>query len=237
MATPPGRLREIAKRGLGDLLKSNVNSLASLLSLIENRSAPCRLRCTASWLAARLGRKAVASSLLVAFHDADPILTKQTASDLSLLRAKRVLPALVRDLLSAPERQVREGAAYALRGYLFERPVDKRVLKALVKVLDNRDEHPAVRGQAAESLSFSFNKRMCKPLMRALADPSAEVRFWVAFALGQIGCRESIPHLRRLARTDRRRVPGWWTVRREAVDAITAIESRPRNSPRTKQAG
>jgi len=182
----------------------------SILFMLENGNAPTSLRSAACWFAGRLGQKRLARALLVAFRSGNPLLTRQAASDLSLLRARRVLPALISDLLSATDPEVRQAAAYALRGYFFEHPTDTRVFAALIGVVGNPGEHPGVRGQAAESLAYSWNKRACNPLISALSDPSAEVRFWAAFALGQIRCRTALPHLRRLAHNDKRRLRGRW---------------------------
>ena len=61
--------------------------------------------------------------------------------------------------------------------------------------------------------------------IEALQAPEPEVRFWSAFALGQLRDRGALPALERLATTDRAVVPGWWAVTEEARDAITAILS------------
>jgi len=39
----------------------------------------------------------------------------------------------------------------------------------------------------AEALAHSFDVRAVGPLIKALLDTSAEVRFWAAFALGELG--------------------------------------------------
>jgi HEAT repeat protein len=232
---PEGVSRQSAESGAHALIRAGVNSIPALVSLLENNNASTSLRSTACWFAGRLGQKRLAPALLVAFRSEDVSLTRQAASDLSLLRARRVLPALISELLSAPAPEVREAAAYALRGYFFEQHIDNRILAALIRVVGNPDEHPGVRGQAAESLARSRSKRACNPLIRALSDPSAEVRFWAAFALGQIRCQAALPHLRRLARSDRRRLRGWWTVSKEAADAINQIRYGPGGGPRPKQ--
>jgi HEAT repeat protein len=101
----------------------------------------------------------------------------------------------------------------------------------LIGVVGNPEEHPGVRGQAAESLAYSRDKRACKFLISALSDPSAEVRFWAAFALGQIRCHAALRHLRRLAHSDKRRLRGWWGVGKEAADAINEILYGPGGVP------
>ena len=233
---PPGVPRKAAERDARALVRAGVNSIPSLLTILENDNAPTLLRSAACWFAGRLGQKRLAPAMLVAFRSGNLVLTRQAASDLSLLRSRRVLPALITQLLSAPDPEVREAAAYALRGYFFEHTADNRVLTALIGVVRNPEEHPGVRGQAAESLAYSRNKRACSSLISALRDPSAEVRFWAAFALGQIRCQAALPHLRRLAHNDKRRLRGWWGVGKEAADAINEIRYGTRGvRPRIQQ--
>ena len=60
-------------------------------------------------------------------------------------------------------------------------------------------------------------------LIGTLQDASSEVRFWSAFALGQLGDARAIPALEQLAMRDKTAVANWGTVREEALDAITQI--------------
>jgi HEAT repeat protein len=90
-----------------------------------------------------------------------------------------------------------------------------------------------VRGQAAEALGNIFfwegGGPAVEPLIAALGDSSSEVRFWSAFALGQIRARQALPILGQLAATDDAIVPGWWSVKMEAADAVTTIRYGPMN--------
>jgi hypothetical protein len=61
-----------------------------------------------------------------------------------------------------------------------------------------------------------------------LKDPNAEVRFWSAFGLGKLRTTAPVPLLCGLT-ADTTLVHGWWTVGKEASDAIDFIEGR---SPR-----
>jgi HEAT repeat protein len=227
-----GPSRQSAKRQALALGKAGIDPLPLLLSLIESEDASPSRRSTACWFAGRLGRKRAATSLLIALRSADESIAWEAAKSLSLLLSKRTVGPLIAELLSAPTPERRTRAAYALRGVN-----DPRLLTALISVVGNTDEDSTVRGFAAESLVFAQSKRACNPLIRALADPSTEVRFWAAFALGQIGCRAALPHLRRLAGADKRRLAGWWSVSREAADAIKAIENRFRPAESSKHRG
>lgn len=88
----------------------------------------------------------------------------------------------------------RTAAAYALnlmRG--------KSAIPALEKSVDNRKEHPKVRGQAAESLAHSHRENSHRVLRKNLSDPSKEVRFWCAYALAEMSDGEALVQLRELA--------------------------------------
>ena len=113
---------------------------------------------------------------------------------------------------------------------------------AFVEVLQNQEETAGLRGQAAEGLAYLFGpcagarhdrrQRVYRvagqKLVVTLSDPSAEVRFWSAFALGSMRYRAALPALQKLARTDKEMFSNWWTVGEEAADAVDSIKGRPR---------
>jgi HEAT repeat protein len=117
----------------------------------------------------------------------------------------------------------RTAAAYAMQGIKTVRTIG-----ALERALADRSEHPRVRGQAAESLIYNHRSRSHNVLMKELGDSSKEVRFWCAFALGQIAEQRAISALKRLAASDRRIVQGFWSVRKEADDELRNIENNNR---------
>jgi len=94
---------------------------------------------------------------------------------------------------------------------------------ALERSLSDKSESPQVRAFAAEALVVIHRKVTHGVLLRNLKDSSAEVRFWCAYALGEIQDRKALSTLRRLAENDNRAVKGWWTVSKEARDGITNI--------------
>ena len=87
-----------------------------------------------------------------------------------------------------------------------------------------KSEHARVRGEAAEALAHCHRKESHDVLLAGLLDPSKEVRFWCAFALGEMGNRQAIPTLKRIVATDKRIVKGWYSVAKEAADAVRNIE-------------
>ena len=103
---------------------------------------------------------------------------------------------------------------------------------ALESTLSNKSEDTKVRAVAAEALAHRHLRRSHAVLLRNLPDPSREVRFWSAFALGQMREKKALPALRSLAESDHRVLQGWWAVSKEARDAIAEIERPTRRGIR-----
>jgi len=114
----------------------------------------------------------------------------------------------------------RAAAAYAMQAVR-----DIRVTMALESTVQNKSEYPDVRGHAAEALAHCHRKSTHNLLLETLRDPSKDVRFWCAFALGQMRERRAVPILRQLM-SDQRQVRGFHSVAKEAADAIGEIERR-----------
>lgn len=112
----------------------------------------------------------------------------------------------------------RAAAAYALQA--LGAP---KAIPALERVVSNQLESPAVRGYAAEALAHFHRSRSHRLLIRNLRDRSKHVRFWCAFALGEMCDREATSILQELAETDKLTVPGFHTVAKEAQDALRKI--------------
>lgn len=96
---------------------------------------------------------------------------------------------------------------------------------SLVAALLNRDEHDRLRAHAAEALGNQGDRSVVEPLLSVLKEPSSEIRFWSAFALGRLRDPRALPDLEHLAQTDHRFVEGWWEVSREAESAIEEIRT------------
>ena len=112
-------------------------------------------------------------------------------------------------------------AAYAMRGIRGVKGTE-----TLESLLSNRSEHPHLRAVVAETLAHRHRPASHAVLLRNVTDPSREVRFWCAFALGQMRERKALPMLRALVEGDHRLVRGWWTVSKEARDAILNISRK-----------
>jgi HEAT repeat protein len=112
----------------------------------------------------------------------------------------------------------RQAAAFAMQ--MVTTP---RTIRALEQAVMNRSEGARVRGEAAEALAHTHRKKSHDVLLKGLRDPSKDVRFWCAFALGEMAERRAEPMLERLAASDTRVVKGFWSVAKEAVDSLERI--------------
>ena len=135
--------------------------------------------------------------------------------------------ALISTLRNGRRPLNRAAAAYATQ--LLKTP---GIIAALERTVGDKTERPRVRGKAAEALAHGHRKRSHKVLLKGLNDPSKEVRFWCAFALGEMAERRAIAALRRLTESDRRVVRGFHSVSKEASDALVNIEADKRRHRR-----
>jgi HEAT repeat protein len=177
----------------------------------------------------------------------------------SLLDAKRRLAALAaaegdeeiaaaaQALADTPGRRVRQGLERLLETH--ERPEVRakaawalgfhkqghQAAGSLLRTLADQDEEADVRAHAAEALGHLADRLgerepdVLGALLHGLRDATPEVRFWSAFALGNLGDEAAIPALERLAARDEESVPGWWSIRKEANDSIKQILLAKRN--------
>jgi HEAT repeat protein len=147
------------------------------------------------------------------------------------LPGRGVQRRLERLLRSHESPLVRARAAWTLGFH----PQGAQALDALLETLADQQEDPDVRAHAAEALGHMADRLderegdVLAALLRSLTDASAYVRFWSAFALGNLGDPRAIPALERLAERDTHSVPGWWSIRKEALDSIEQILLIKRN--------
>ena len=81
-----------------------------------------------------------------------------------------------------------------------------------------KDDNPNKRRNAARVLSTIGNRKSVRPLVEALSDERADVRFWVCGALGVLGNIDAIPKLTEVAGRD-----GSKKVKKAAKKAIEDI--------------
>jgi HEAT repeat protein len=206
---------------IGALRDRGVASWADLVAVLDDQAAG-EDRATACWLLGCAGDERALGPLAAALHGPDPLLRGAAARALGGLGSPRAVPELIAVLQTDASPDTRTDAAYAL-GLLG----DHRAVDPLLAKLADASELPRLRGFAAEALAGSGERRAVPALVAALGDTSAEVRFWAAFALGQLGDPAALSALQQLARTDEATLPGWWSVSDEAAAAVESIKARP----------
>jgi HEAT repeat protein len=206
---------------LGTLLEAGGDSLDGLRAILSTEGVSADVRQTACWVLGRVGDRWRSIPLLVRalLHDMDPNVRGEAARSLSVVGSEATTRPLIM-ALSDPDPQVRVSAALALGSLTNE-----LAFATLLARLGDVDEQPDVRGAAAEAVASYRDKRALAPLLAALRDPAAEVRFWAVFALGALGDASALPELERLEATDDAMVPGWWPVKQEAAEAIATIRT------------
>jgi HEAT repeat protein len=172
---------------------------------------------------------------LAAAEGDDEIAT--AAQALADTPGRRVRQGLERLLATHERPEVRAKAAWAL-GFHRQGP---QAARSLLSTLGDLEEDADVRAHAAEALGHladrlgEHERDVLAALLHGLRDSSPEVRFWSAFALGNLGDEAAIPALELLAARDEESVPGWWSIRKEANDSIKQILLAKRN--RARRAG
>jgi HEAT repeat protein len=211
--------RDSVRNDIGGLRNRGVSSWPDLVAVMNDRSAAGD-RGTACWLLGRLGDERALGPLIAALHDLDPALRAESARALGALDSPQAVPGLIAALQTDADVDTRAAAAYAL-GLLG----DPRAIEPLLAKLADTSEDPGVRGFAAEAFTWHGEHRAVPALIAALSDPSAEVRFWAAFALGELADPSALGELERLAHADTEAVPGWGRVKDEAATAIENIRT------------
>ena len=119
---------------------------------------------------------------------------------------------LIEILRSERRPENRQGILYALAWH-----GESAIWDQMVEIVADTTEHPKVRGQAAEVLSYMFIDQQpgTEPFNAAIAvlieatkDPSPEVRYCAANTIGTSGYLPLRPHLEALL-GDREPVEGW----------------------------
>ncbi|GAB4458460.1 MAG: hypothetical protein OHK0029_19710 [Armatimonadaceae bacterium] len=110
-----------------------------------------------------------------------------------------------------------------------------QVADAMITLLKNVKETPALRAEAAHTIGMMYGvrgpSRIAKALLPSLQDPSLEVRFYTCYALSQLGCRRVIPALMRLTNDfsiseNKNYLTGQWSLAQEARWAVACLTAR-----------
>jgi HEAT repeat protein len=218
-----GRRAE-AERFAVTLLQSGEAFCNLLLVLLRDAKASPELRTEACWLLRVMEERRAIPILIKISQDrhVEILLRREATQALGLLPSKRAVIPLIGILLNTEDDEwVRRMAAHSLG-----RLDDPRGRDVLFRVVKDSNVPPEVRGDATEALTHFQDVRAVPALIEQLHDPSPEVRFWAVFSLGQLADTDVIPELERIATEDDAVAPGWWSLRKEARDAIQSIRDR-----------
>ena len=208
------RVRAAGIRSVRDLARKAETSRGDLAALC-------------CWLLGKFEGQQAEDALLRILRGRRRSLWMQAAAGLATARRSRTAHALMGIVVqdSAPVR--REGSVYAL-GFMDAKGREAELVDTLLLALE-KDPVAHVRAQAAESLAnrlrftrIKGGSRARGALIKHLTDTSADVRFWCAYAVGELRLKAAVSSLRRLTR-DRASVSGWWSVGTEARDALKVI--------------
>ncbi|HJU22968.1 MAG TPA: HEAT repeat domain-containing protein [Casimicrobiaceae bacterium] len=219
MRTPEGE-RKRTRDEVAAVIAAGGDSFDGLLELIGNSAASAAVRATAGWLFERLGDARAIPALICALRDSAAEVRCQSALALGTLGGEQAFDALLSALDDSDDR-VASVAASAL-GTLG----DARAQPRLLGVLADRSRSSSRRGHAAESLVSVGDPTFAVPaLIAALDDAEPEVRFWAAFALGQIGDERAVAPLERRS-DDLAIVQGHSTVGDEVREALSCLRGQ-----------
>lgn len=215
----PPEQREAELRRVDSLLEAAGDRVTDITRLLQRRDAPLELRNTAARVLGILRDRRTVPVLCRLLPDETDEAWWSIAASVEQMRDARAAPALLRLMRHASSHKTRGRAASILRSL----PRSAEIVQALIEVLQDQQEHPYVRGNAAESLGIRDNQAAFEALIVGLKDASPEVRFWSAFALSSVGNPQALPALEAAAAQDTAVVPGWWSVADECRLAINRI--------------
>lgn len=201
-------------------LETRMNlTVNGLEQMISDPAVEAKARSVATWAAGMLRERSLIPTLEEVARSEPP---EQVFWEVAkALCAMNHGGKLFRELLSSSsDPSTRRAAVFAL-GCLKERSA----LESLCDIVADPGESPSLRGQAVEALGYLADENSLPYLIEAAHDSSDEVRFWAAFALGQIGGSEAETVLEEMARTDHASVEGWGEVSSEATEALNASRS------------
>jgi HEAT repeat protein len=200
--------------------KRGIPLTTALRSLLCNGSVETDIRAAAAQLLSLYDPLLPAAVLMPRFFEDDGTDLVEISKIIRSTRDTHAIPGLIK-ALDSPNRKRREAAAYAL-GF---RNVGTRAIGALIRVLADSSQSPAVRGQAAYSLQGV--PQAAGPLISVLFDNAVEVRFWATWALSGTRSgsarREVVSALEGLL-SDKAICPGYWSVAREALATLGTMD-------------
>lgn len=217
----PEATAHVAKEHIQLLRQAGITSVEGLATAVKE-AANESIQLAACDLLGRLGDsfRRSAQSLADLFARTEKTeLVWESAKALALMNASHMTEALTQHLDDADSAR---GAAAA---WTLGRLGNASSVESLRAALRKTSADDDVRAHAAEALGALKSHDALMDLLGALDDPSADVRYWAAYALGEIGDPAALPALDRLAESDRASVGGAGSVAAEASSAAELIRT------------
>lgn len=218
------------KENLKRLLNLGILSFNDTYKIINDVNIDVRDKNTAIWMLGRLdvNVKKTANLLLGILKSNKQELWSESANSLSLLKDKRTINSLFNIMSKDKVVERRMNAAYVLTGMLGVL-TNKKLLNFFLKIAADRNENVDLRVQVLEGIAYYLSfKKLKRPLIilrKLLRDRNVKIRFWSVFAVGSAKDKRSLPILKHLAKYDRSICPQFWSINKEARNAVHRIET------------
>lgn len=212
--------KEVAHAYVQSFQQAGISSTVQLVEVATDASTETAVRDMACRLLAWLDVQSAVPALAQSLETGDDRFAWAAANALVRLRANDTAETILRVLeQGSPTKQA--AAAWVL-GWLG---LESAIPSLRVAVVDESLTID-VRAHATEALGIMQAHQAVPDLVTILSSESAELRYWAAYALGQIGDPTSIPELERLASSDIAVLSDGRSVREEALEALDEIRSR-----------
>lgn len=207
---------------LDQLETAGVETVGDLVEAIAETNTPLEIRRIAAWA---VGRLKVTDSLAALGHavrsEVDSSLSWEAVK--ALCAMNQGLELFVELLPAAQKESTRCAAAWGLGCLMSPKAVPE-----LCKAVSSSTEAASVRGHAAEALGYIRDPDSFDALAEATRVAEPVIRYWAAFALGQLGDARAESILMQMANTDTADLPGRGPIATEALAALEELRHRSR---------
>lgn len=218
-AAPAGGREQVSEL-VAAAVGAGATSERAAIEMALDRALDARLRSDLCWLLPRLQIEGAAEVLMALMADPSEQIRTEAAVGLGLVPDSGAVDVLLAALADERSQPVRSAVLHALG--VRSSP---RSASALMGVVEDPDEDPAMRADAAEALAHIEDARIVPLLTGCLRDRSPLVRYSAAYALGEQGDAGALPALSRLAAHDPDSTP-WGSVASRARQSLGLIADR-----------
>jgi HEAT repeat protein len=203
------------------ILSHEISSQKSMIDAVLDSKNPDDFCVELCWALIHFPRKIAIPAMKRILSEESRISIKIAACEvLGFFRSKSSAPIFIKIAMQDKNTEMRRIAIYNLG-----RILDGRAIRPLASLLEDPQQDVDILIETLETLAYLNARNTISVMIGFLKHPSAKVRFWAIFALSHLGNLTIIPHLEKLLH-DTEEVEGWWSVAKEAENAITSISAR-----------